>query len=77
MAGWRLSSRKSPAPQKVTTGRFEIERDGKVAYLEYTMTGSVLGTDPYRGPGRIAWPGSGVFSGGDRAPVRAQERIEG
>ena len=35
--------RKSPAPQKVTTGRFEIERDGKVAYLEYTMTGSVLG----------------------------------
>ena len=39
MAGWRLSSRKSPAPQKVTTGRFEIERDGKVAY----MTGSVLG----------------------------------
>ncbi len=43
MAGWRLSSRKSPAPQKITTGRFEIERDGKVAYLDYTMTGSVLG----------------------------------
>jgi uncharacterized protein len=37
------SSRKSPAPQKLTTGRFEIERDGKVAYLEYTMTGNVLG----------------------------------
>ena len=43
MVGWRISSRKSPAPQKVTTGRFEIERDGKVAYLEYTITGSVLG----------------------------------
>ena len=41
--GWGISSRKSQAPQKVTTGRFGIERDGKVAYLEYTMTGSVLG----------------------------------
>jgi predicted GNAT family acetyltransferase len=39
--GWR--SRKSESPQKVTTGRFEIERDGKVAYLEYSMTGKVLG----------------------------------
>ena len=43
MVGWRIFSRKSPAPQKLTTGRFEIERDGKVAYLEYTMTGNVLG----------------------------------
>jgi predicted GNAT family acetyltransferase len=41
--GWRIFSRKSPASQKVTTGRFEVERDGKVAYLEYSMTGSVLG----------------------------------
>src|SRR5258705_11765350 len=43
MVGWRIFSRKSPALQKVTTGRFEMERDGKVAYLEYTMTGNVLG----------------------------------
>jgi uncharacterized protein len=43
MVGWRIVRRKSQAPQKVTTGRFEIERDGKVAYLEYTMTGKVLG----------------------------------
>ncbi len=43
MVGWRIFRRKSPAPQKVTTGRFEIERDGKVAYLEYTLTGNVLG----------------------------------
>jgi uncharacterized protein len=43
--GWRIFSRKSPAqaPEKVTTGRFEIGRDGEVAYLEYTMTGNVLG----------------------------------
>ena len=43
--GWGIFSRKSQtkAPEKVTTGRFEIERDGAVAYLEYTMTGNVLG----------------------------------
>jgi uncharacterized protein len=43
--GWGIFSRKSqtPTPEKVTTGRFEIERDGEVAYLEYTMTGNVLG----------------------------------
>jgi uncharacterized protein len=40
--GWGIFSRKSKAPEKVTTGRFEIERDGGVAYLEYTMTGKVL-----------------------------------
>jgi predicted GNAT family acetyltransferase len=40
---WKLASRKAPTPQKVTTGRFEIERNGQVASLEYTMTGDVLG----------------------------------
>jgi predicted GNAT family acetyltransferase len=40
--GWKIFSRKSKAPEKVTTGRFEIERDGAVAYLEYTMAGNVL-----------------------------------
>ena len=29
-------------PQLVTSGRFEIERDGEVAYLEYKMSGNVL-----------------------------------
>jgi hypothetical protein len=44
MAGWRFSSRKSSAPcRRWITGRFEIERVVQVAYLEYTMTGSVLG----------------------------------
>jgi predicted GNAT family acetyltransferase len=41
--GWRIFSRKSAAPQEVITGRFEIERDGEIAYLEYTMAGNVLG----------------------------------
>jgi len=26
----------------VTSGRFELERDGQVAYLEYTLSGDVL-----------------------------------
>jgi predicted GNAT family acetyltransferase len=43
MAGWKLFGRKAQAPQKVTTGRFEVDRDGQVAYLEYTLTGNVLG----------------------------------
>jgi uncharacterized protein len=30
------------APQQVTSGRFEIEQDGHVAYLEYTIAGKVL-----------------------------------
>lgn len=29
-------------PQQVTTGRFEIEQDGHVAYLEYTVAGNIL-----------------------------------
>jgi len=33
---------KSPSPEKVTTGRFEIEREGDVAYLEYSLTGKIL-----------------------------------
>src|SRR5690348_2439233 len=33
---------KPTAPEKVTTGRFEIERDGTVAYLEYSLTPKVL-----------------------------------
>lgn len=28
--------------QQVTSGRFEIERDGQLAYLEYTLAGKVL-----------------------------------
>jgi predicted GNAT family acetyltransferase len=31
-----------PTPQQVTSGRFELERDGHIAYLEYTLGGGVL-----------------------------------
>lgn len=37
-----LFGRKARPQQKVTTGRFEIERDGEVAYLEYSLSGSIL-----------------------------------
>ena len=34
MVAWGIVGRKTQTPQKVTTGRFEIEQDGEVAYLE-------------------------------------------
>jgi hypothetical protein len=37
-----MFGRKKPSPQQVTSGRFEIERDGSVAYLEYTQAGKIL-----------------------------------
>jgi predicted GNAT family acetyltransferase len=43
MMAWGIVGRKSQTSQKVTTGRFEIERDGQVAFLEYSMTDKVLG----------------------------------
>jgi predicted GNAT family acetyltransferase len=30
------------SPQQVVNGRFEIERDGYIAYLEYNLAGKVL-----------------------------------
>jgi predicted GNAT family acetyltransferase len=45
VVAWEIAGRKSRTPQKVTTGRFEIELEleGQVASLEYSMTGNVLG----------------------------------
>ena len=42
MTVWEIFRRKPRPPQKVTTGRFEIERNGEVAYLEYTLAGNIL-----------------------------------
>jgi predicted GNAT family acetyltransferase len=39
---WGIVGRKPETPQKVTESRFEIERKGQVAFLEYSMTGKVL-----------------------------------
>ncbi len=43
MSPWGLFRRKPQPPQEVTTGRIEIERDGQVAYLEYSLAGGILG----------------------------------
>ena len=37
-----MFGKRKPAPQQATSGRFEIERDGQIAYLEYTLAGKVL-----------------------------------
>jgi predicted GNAT family acetyltransferase len=33
---------KHPAQRQLTSGRFEVERDGQVAFLEYAFDGNVL-----------------------------------
>lgn len=42
MIPWGIFRRKPQPQQKVTTGRFEIERDGEVAHLEYSLGGGVF-----------------------------------
>jgi len=39
---WNIFRRKPPHLHKVTTGRFEIEQSGQVAYLEYSLAGNIL-----------------------------------
>jgi predicted GNAT family acetyltransferase len=38
-----LFSQKKRAPQLVTSGRFELEQDGHMAALDYTLAGDLLG----------------------------------
>jgi hypothetical protein len=42
---WKIFHREARPPQKVTTGRFEIERNGEVAYLNYGLAGNILTLD--------------------------------
>lgn len=42
MFGKQKPGKQKPTPQQVTNGRFEIARDGQVAYLEYNLAGKVL-----------------------------------
>ena len=48
-----------PSPEKVTTGRFEIERDGAVAYLEYSLTDKVLALIHTEVPDKLRGQGIG------------------
>ena len=42
MVAWGIFGHKPLPKQKVITGRLEIERNGEVAYLEYSLSGNVL-----------------------------------
>jgi uncharacterized protein len=42
MFGRNKTSSSNLSPQQVTSGRFEIEREGHVAYLEYALAGKTL-----------------------------------
>jgi predicted GNAT family acetyltransferase len=42
LVAWKIFHRKPLPQQLVTTGRIEIERNGEVAYLEYSLSGNVL-----------------------------------
>lgn len=37
-----MFGKKNQTPQEVTSGRFEVERDGKTAYLQYSLGGGIL-----------------------------------
>ena len=37
-----VRSKHESRQQQVTTGRFEIEQDGKIAFLEYSIAGDVI-----------------------------------
>jgi predicted GNAT family acetyltransferase len=39
---WQIFRRQPRPLQKVTNGRFEIERNGEVAYLDYSLAGNIL-----------------------------------
>ena len=40
---WKILRNQPKVQQKVTSGRFEIEQNGEVACLEYSLSGGVLG----------------------------------
>ena len=42
MVAWELFRRKAAAQKMVKSGRFEIERNVKIAYLEFSLSASVL-----------------------------------
>jgi predicted GNAT family acetyltransferase len=52
-----MFGKKKQAPQEVTSGRFEIERDGKVAYLQYMLGAGVLVLDHTEVPNELRGQG--------------------
>ena len=52
-------SGKPESPTLVTSGRFEIEQDGEVAYLEYSLAGKVLELVHTEVPTKLQGTGAG------------------
>jgi predicted GNAT family acetyltransferase len=70
---WNLFRRKPLQQQKVTTGRFEIERDGEAAYLDYSLSANVLELIHTEVPEKLR--GAGVASAlAENALLWAKER---
>jgi len=42
MVAWEIFRHKPEPKQRVITGRLEIEQNGQIAYLEYSLDGNVL-----------------------------------
>jgi predicted GNAT family acetyltransferase len=53
MVMWEIFRRKARAPQKVTTGRCEIKRNGEVAFLEYSLAGNILELNHTEAPEKL------------------------
>ena len=56
---WEIFHRKPREPQQVTSGRFEIDRNGEVAYLNYTLAGNILTLDHTEVPENLRHMGLG------------------
>jgi hypothetical protein len=48
-----------PSPTIVTSGRFEIEEDGQIAWLEYSLAGKVLELIHTQVPANLQGTGAG------------------
>ena len=55
----KIFKHEKPAPELVTTGRFELERDGHMATLLYTLAGHVLGLVETEVPPALKGTGTG------------------
>jgi len=56
----------------VTTGRFEIERNGEIAYLEYSLSPGVLELIHTEVPKALY--GSSYFVGRNWSPIRSPKQ---
>jgi predicted GNAT family acetyltransferase len=54
---WKIFRREPRLPQEVTIGRFEIERNGEVASLNYSLAGNILTLDHTEVPEKLSHMG--------------------